>query len=293
VRRVLVTGATGFVGRHTLEPLRARGFEVHGVGSSDCDLLAPHAAAELVARLRPTHLLHLAWTAEPGAFWASPENIGHVGASLALVRAFAEAGGRRAVLAGTCAEYDWAYGFCSAGTTPLAPATLYGAAKDALRRVAEAYCATTGVELAWGRIFFAYGPHEHPARLVSSVARALLAGEEALCTSGEQVRDFLHVADVAGAFAHLVDSELEGPVDVCSGEPLSVRSLVEEVAVAAGRPDLLRLGALPPRPDEPPLLVGDARRLQGSGFRPSYGVGDGVADAVGWWRTSTSVPVAR
>lgn len=292
--RVLVTGGSGFIGRQALPALLARGHEVHAVsraGAGDervvwhaADLLHPGAAERVVAEARPARLLHLAWYAEHGRYWTSPENVRWVEASLALLRAFAAAGGERAVMAGTSAEYDWAHGFCSEGVTPLRPATLYGAAKDGLRRVAAAAAEQAGVALLWGRVFFLYGPHEHPERLVASVARALLAGRPAPVTSGAQRRDFMHVADVGGAFAALVDSGVTGAVNVASGEPVAIRNVVEELAALAGRPDLPRFGELPDRPGDPPLIMGDVRRLRDEiGFVPGHSLRSGLAATLEWW----------
>ena len=123
-------------------------------GTPPADLLAPGLAEALVREVRPTHLLHLAWYAEHHAYWTAPQNLDWVGASLRLVRAFAEQGGTRAVLAGTCAEYDWTQGVCVEGATPIRPRGLYGVAKDAVRRVVEAFAAGAGLSAAWGRIFF-------------------------------------------------------------------------------------------------------------------------------------------
>jgi nucleoside-diphosphate-sugar epimerase len=282
VSRVLVTGATGFIGRHVVEPLRAAGHEVRAVGSRDGDLLEPRVIEGLVEEARADALLHLAWYAEPGAFWTSDRNLRWVGASLDLLHAFAAAGGRRAVVAGTCAEYDWSHAFLSERETPLAPSTLYGECKVSLHRVAQRW---GGLSLAWGRVFFLYGPGEHPARLVSSVASALVRGQPAPCSSGEQVRDFLHVADVGRAFAALVDSDVEGPVNVASGEGVSVREVVTTLGELAGRPELVRLGAVPPRPGEPPELVGDIGRLRDEvGFTPAIGLREGLERTVSWWR---------
>lgn len=278
--RVLVTGATGFIGTHARAALERAG---HDVVVMRVDLLHPRAGDALVEAARATHLLHLAWYAVPGKFWSAPENAEWVKATRRLLRAFYAAGGQRVVAAGTCAEYDWeGDGVLSERDTPIRPATPYGEAKAKAFERAQGL----GGELAWGRVFFLYGPGEHPDRLVSSVARRLLAGEEAPTTEGTQVRDFMHVADVAGAFAALVDSEVTGAVNVGSGVPVTVREVFDEVARAAGRPDLLRPGALPQREGEPPKLVADVARLRDEvGFRPRYDLRTGIEDTVDWWRS--------
>jgi nucleoside-diphosphate-sugar epimerase len=302
---VIVTGASGFVGRHAVDALVAKGHEVVAVTSRETrqerrpgvrwvrsDLLQTGAAHDLMAAAPATHLLHLAWYAEHGSFWTSSQNLEWVGASLRLLRAFADAGGRRAVMAGTCAEYAWGGdGRYVEGRTPTEPATLYGAAKDGLRVIAEAYAGQESVSLAWGRVFFCFGPGEPPGRLIPSVARALLRGEEAPVTHGEQIRDFLAVDELADAFAALLDSPVEGPVNLASGEPIALHDLVAMVGEAAGRPDLIRYGALAPRPGEPPEIVADVQRLRHEvGWRPAAPLRDGVRRAVQWWRDAQPGP---
>jgi nucleoside-diphosphate-sugar epimerase len=296
-KRVLVTGATGFIGRQILAPLVRRGFTVHAVSSRSahggdlgvthhvCDLLDTSASERLLRELRATHLVHLAWYAEPGRFWTSELNLRWLGASLALFNAFATHGGQRAVVAGSCAEYDWRHGYCVEALTPSAPRTLYGASKHALQIALEAYAAQVGLSLAWGRIFFLYGPHEASGRLVSSVIDALLRGGAALCTNGQQVRDFQHVADTAGAFAALLDSGVTGVVNVASGQPCRVAELAEAIADRLEARSALRLGALATRPDEPPLLLADVRRLRNEvGWTDRYDLESGLDQTIAWWR---------
>jgi len=304
-RRVLLTGATGFLGVHTIRPLLDAGYEVHALARTpgvdphvswhSADLLDDRQAAALVAELAPDDLVHLAWCAEHGRFWNAPENSDWVAATLRLLGFFAAAGGKRAVLAGTCAEYDWGreYERCReldgphGRATPAAPATMYGIAKHAAHSVGAAYARTCGLSLAWARLFLLYGPGEDERRLVPSVARALLAGQPAAASDGLQVRDLMHVEDAAAGIVALLASDVEGPVNVASGEGVAIRAVLETIADACGHPELLRLGDFPRREAEPMRLVAATERLREEvGFTPRIGLADGLRDSVEWWRGS-------
>ena len=299
MKRVLLTGATGFIGRHCLERLLTAGYgEVHalsrnqedrigaGVHWHEANLLEPEQMQLVMAEVAPTHLLHMAWYAEPGKYWTSPENVRWLQASLSLFQAFAQHGGERIVAAGTCAEYDWSGdGICSEVSTPLVPATLYGASKHALHVMLEAFARQQNLSAAWGRVFFLYGPHEHPSRLVSSVIRSLLRGETARCSHGRQLRDFLHVADVADAFVALLDTEVRGAVNIGSGVALQLKDVIEEIGRQLKRNDLIQLNALSASENEPPVLVANVSRLaEEVGFHPRYDLSRGLEQTIDWWR---------
>jgi nucleoside-diphosphate-sugar epimerase len=234
-------------------------------------------------------MLHFAWYTAPGKYWTAIENLEWVRASLALLRSFAESGGQRVVMAGTCAEYDWTGGFCSEETTALSPSTLYGTCKHALQIMLDKYARQVQLSAAWGRLFYPYGPRERPKRFVSSVIRALLKNEPALCSHGNQQRDFLFVEDAAAAFVALLESDVRGPVNIASGQAVALSEIAYRIGEMLNRSELVHLGAISAGPEDPPLLVADVKRLEKEvGWIPRFDLDRGLARTVEWWKQSMS-----
>jgi len=290
--RVLLTGATGFIGREIVRPLLAAGAEVHTLGRRDPDVagvshhpldLVGAADVGTVRAIGATHLVHLAW--HPGRnFWTAPENLDWAAASLRLVRAFAAGGGQRAVVAGSCAEYGWGPERLDEAASPIMPATLYGTAKASLHALLAGAAADLGLSIAWPRIFFPYGPREHPQRLLGTLLDAMRRNETARFSAGTQRRDFIHVEDAAAAIAAILAAPIEGAVNVASGSAVAVRRFVEIAAAAAGMTDRLAFGTAPLPAREPPVIAGAVERLASIGFRPRFTLAEGLVDAVARFR---------
>jgi nucleoside-diphosphate-sugar epimerase len=248
------------------------------------DLLDDHDRRTLVAGVRADALVHLAWCAKPPAYWRDPDNLRWVGATLELVRAFASCGGTRVVGAGTCAEYDWRYGLCTEGLTPVNAATLYGASKAACGAVLDAYGRDAGISAAWARLFFLFGPHDSAVRLIPSLVASLSAGEPARCTAGGHYRDFLPVEDAAAAIVALLQTDVTGPVNVGSGTPRSVASMARAVASCLGRETLLTVDEAV---SEAPLVTASIERLHREvGWRPTREFAAALESTVRWWASA-------
>ena len=299
MKKVLLTGSTGYIGQFVIRRLLDKNYIVHAATSKPLgktlnknliwhrtDLLKPVEVKSLIEKTRPTHLLHFAWYVEHGKFWNAPENLDWLRASLFLAKEFAENGGKRMVTAGTCAEYDWTKsGKLSEFETPLRPQTLYGAAKASMALTLEKYAPVKYFSFASGKIFFPFGANESPNRLVPSVIRSLLENKTAKTSHGNQIRDFLYVEDVAEAFVELLESDVQGAVNVASGKGIKLKEIVETIAEINGKPELLRIGALKASPNEPPEIVADVKRLREEvGFKKDFDIRKRLEETVNWWK---------
>lgn len=298
--RVVVTGASGLIGRHAVASLAAAGHEVHAVARTApdddatdvvwhaVDLLDDDARRTLVADVAATHVLHAAWHADPADYRHSPKNLDWAIATTNLVRETAEAGAERFVGVGTCFEYDLAAGWCRETHTTMASDTVYGRAKHLTQQLVTEAAAAHDITAAWGRVFFTFGPGENPRRVIAHVISQVLAGDAADCSDGQQLRDFLPAAQVGDALAALTTSNVEGPVNICSGRPVLLADLLTEAATLAGGRDRLHLGARESSPGEPPLIAGDVSRLRDEvGWLPTRSTSDELAATVAWWREQT------
>jgi nucleoside-diphosphate-sugar epimerase len=301
--RLLITGASGFIGRHCLQALATEGHEVHAVSRRrqpesalprvtwhERNLLVPGCPTDLISEVKPECLLHLAWYTEPAKYWEGRENIEWVRASLELFHAFAEKGGSRLVAVGTCAEYGAISGECEENKTPLLPTSLYGVSKHGLERILHFWSLRTGLSSAWGRTFFLYGPYEHPSRVVAYVVLSLLRGEPALCSRGLEIFDFLHVADVASALVSLLESKVQGPVNIGSGNPLSLRYVLEEIGRQLGRLDLVQFGTRESKHATQSIWANTQRLVHEVGWKPQYDMPAGIRQTIEWWRSRTENP---
>jgi nucleoside-diphosphate-sugar epimerase len=282
--KVLMTGASGFIGRRVLAQLQRCGVETVVVGRTcpagydrefiEVDLMQPDACHTAVMRARATHLLHFAWYAEHGKFWTSPLNLRWAEATVRLVESFCSTGGRRVTVAGTCAEYDWSVGYCHEDRSRLAPATLYGIVKDATRRLVMGVCDSYRVPCTWGRIFIPYGPGEGRQRLIPSLFEVFKGRRAPFGINADGYRDFLHVDDVAQGFVILLNSETDGCYNISSGEPMQISKVVRLIAAACNADPDPVLELAPERAREPNFLVGDNSKLKATGWRPQFNLVD-------------------
>jgi nucleoside-diphosphate-sugar epimerase len=273
----LLTGATGFVGRQVLRALGAQGAQVrlvvregraNAVEKPDCveriistsDLFDEPPAWWAETCDGVDTIVHVAWYAEPGKYLTSAKNLDCLAGTLAMAKGAGIADVRRFVGIGTCFEYRLTSDDL-ATTTPLDPTTPYAAAKAAAYMALSQILPQQGMEFVWCRLFYLFGEGEDARRFVPYLHSQLKAGAVAELTSGEQIRDFLDVAQAGNLIAKTALSRIEGAANICSGEAITIRALAERIADQYGRRDLLRFGARPDNLVDPPRVVGIPTRI--------------------------------
>jgi nucleoside-diphosphate-sugar epimerase len=282
--KVLVTGANGFIGSHVVDALKARGATVSTL-VRPVDYHDRHAAEGVLRDETPSVLVHCAWRLAPeSSYLGDPANSAEVTASLQLFRLAAATSCQRVIGIGTCLEYEES-SRPVAEDAPLRPRTVYGASKAALFLAANAWAGNAGVSFSWPRLYYPFGPREAPHRLVPTVVNRLLHGERAATTSGEQRRSFLFAADAGAAIAEIALSDVRGAVNVGADGVIAVRDLVNRIAELLGRQELLDIGAIPARADDPETLWPDVGKLSSVvGWRPSRDLDTGLEETIAWWR---------
>lgn len=288
-KTLLLTGATGLIGKELVTPLLDAGFDIYAITidrenpSNGIHWLSGSLFDEAFVRgilttLRPTHLLNMAW-ATTGNYLQSDINYDFLSAGIHLAQLFAANGGKRAVFAGSCFEFQFREAPLRE-TDPLEPdRNPYTFCKNTLRETAGRIFATHGISFAYGRIFYVYGRQEAKTRLTGRIVDQLLHGEPVTITAGPLLRDYIYAKDIAGAFSALLDSPVEGPVNICSGRAVSIRDFSLTLARQLGREDLLLFQDA--CEGQPPLIIGDSTRLtQEVGYTPRFSLEKAVEEIV-------------
>jgi len=271
-QRILLTGATGFVGRQVLKSLlkedvcircivrEGKESELPVSEKLECPIITKDLFQESESWWRSAlagihTIVHAAWYAEPGKYQLSPKNLDCLLGTLVMAKAAIAIGNNRFVGIGTCFEYEQS-GEKLSTEFPLAPTSPYAAAKASVYLALSQTLPSQGVEFAWCRLFYLFGEGEDSRRLAQSIRLSMAEGREVALTAGNQVRDFLDVREAGQRIAKVAISNITGPINICSGTPATVREIAESIADEYGRRDLLKFGARPENPVDPAFIVG-------------------------------------
>lgn len=256
-KKVILTGSTGLIGKEAIIPLQNSGYEVYCLTSKECNLFDYEKVSAFFNKIKPQYLLHFAWITG-GDYLSNPINTQYVDASMNMLKAFAKNGGKTAVFSGTCFEYNFNNELLKEDS-PLNPTTLYAKSKVLLNEKATEFCKENGILFSWGRIFYVYGHNEKEGRFVQSIISKLKNDEVVQINYGQLVRDYMYTKDIASAFVALLDSKVEGNVNICNGEGISLGDFATLIASNMGKTHLLDIKKL--ETTQPKTIIGDNTKL--------------------------------
>ena len=211
-KKVILTGSTGLIGKEAVLPLKNAGFEVICLNSKICNLFNKTDIVNCFEKFDANYLIHFAWFTGEN-YLSSEINKKYLDSSLFMLEQFAKNGGKRAVFAGTCFEYQFKDTPLKE-TDPLAPQTLYAKCKVDLNKKASDFCSKNGISFGWGRIFYVYGHNEGPTRLTASILNKLKNDQPMQVNYGQLEKDYIFTKDIAQAFTTFLNSKQEKIVDI-------------------------------------------------------------------------------
>jgi nucleoside-diphosphate-sugar epimerase len=288
--KILLTGATGFIGANFIRHALARGHQVAGLARPDHPLPADLPGGKNLLWLRGTLdrppgkemamfradvCIHAAWITTPGIYLESPENFRFLDSSLQFLKLVRACGIKHIIGLGTCVEYQIGHEKLSETQTPLAQTTPYARCKNDLRLALEAEAAAENFLFSWARVFYPYGPGEHPSRLCSSIIQKLSRNEKIILKTPGSTKDYIYIDDLATALLAVAEKKFRGPINLGTGIGTTVRQIAQTLATLMGKPDLIE-EVSPPENDPLGYVVADATRLRSLGWQPGHTMEQGL-----------------
>ncbi len=313
--KIIVSGATGFIGRHCLKPLLNAGFEVHALTRTlpthdskrqllqhpalfwhAIDLQNHAKVQDLVHSISAQLLMDLAWDTTPATYLHDFNNLNWIQSSLNLTKCFIASGGQRVLGCGTCAEYDWSAGYLTEYNTPYKSGTLYSASKIALRQLTSQICKDAKTSFIWVRPFFVHGPHEHGSRFVPQLINSAIQNQSLqMPPQAHRVRDYLPIQEAANAIVASLLSQQQGDFNIASGQAIMLSDLAKTIALevgnALGQEIEVKGVAQSSINTVDDFVVGNTYRLNTLvGWQPSCNVASGLKATVQWWLEQSRQP---
>lgn len=268
-KKVLVTGATGLIGKELAKPLLEAGFDVYAITIDENNpnngihwikgnLFDENSIKLIMEEVKPEYLLNMAWCTT-GDYLKSDLNYKFLTAGLNLLKYFKDNGGKRVIFAGTCFEYKFKEEPLKETDELEVEKTVYTFCKHKLHEIAEYFCKQNNISFGYGRIFYVYGKNEDKTRLTGMIIDKLSKNEEVVIKSGSLIKDYMYSKDIANAFVALLNSDVEGSVNICTGNPISIKDFALEIGKQMGKENLIIFQDEPS--NQPPVIVGDNTRL--------------------------------
>lgn len=297
MKKILITGITGFIGKNLLETWKNDcSSELIGISSKkvkglasikyyNCDLIDKTEVLKAIVDLeKPDVLVLLAWDVTPGVYWESPRNKLWADACIRLSKIFLEAGGKLVLFAGTSASYKKNQMVYCEDFSVQDPFSLYGKEKLRASKTIQELSERYSARYIEARIFSIYGKYERENRLVTNVIKDIMEGRIVENSKWNLYRDYIYSEDAARAIKFLIENDdANGTYNISSGNPTSIRyivSYISKVLQAEGRVRFLE----PDTEDDELFMVGINEKIRSLGFRCQYDIEQGLKQSIAYIR---------
>lgn len=271
--KLLITGASGFIGKHLLEVPKLKHYEVLSPSSKELNLMDAKSISKYIRKNQPEYLIHLAWITNPGLYKTSLENVKWTRASECLFKEFYKMNGLKVVAAGTGLEYDQQWGYFLEGVTPTLPNTLYGKCKVYTNKILGLYPHS----YSWVRIFNAYGIGEPSSKIISNTISSLSKNQRVVVDNPNYIIDYIYVKDVANSIVELIYKSHRSEINLSTGIPLTNAEVVNYIGYRMDKEKLIfhndkNLDSM--------MYVGNNSKLCNMGLAPKYSLKSGIDEMI-------------
>lgn len=272
-KKVLVTGIGGLIGKELETPLKNAGFEIYAISTSkkgqnifNGNLFDTNFVKNVLCEIKPQYLLNFAWKTVDD-YLTTPDNYFYLTSSINLLYHFKKNKGKRFVSAGTCFEYNFKNEPLKETDKLFPQRNAYTYCKNTMREISEKYSKNNNISYAHGRIFYVYGKEENKNRLGGRLINNLKNNEPVIIKDGYLIRDYMCNKDIASAFVRLLDSDIEGPVNICTGKGITISEFANKYANKFQKTEFLKFEKT--NTNQPPIIVGDNSKLK---YVPKYSI---------------------
>lgn len=287
MKKVLLTGGTGLIGKEVVPFLINRGFEVYsisrykseiitGITTIQADIFNSIEIEKIISEIKPQYLLHYAWLST--GLFDDNSNFDFLIASINLLKSFVKNGGKRVVMSGTYAEYGY-HSDILVETMQAEPINIYSQCKNFTYQIAELYCKNNNISFGWMRIFSAFGKERDSRRLTGYVVEKLNANEKVVIKNGQLIRDYIYSKDIAAGSVTFLESDVEGIVNFCSGSGIKIKDFVMTIASFLKKEQLIEFENNDADNLQQQKVIGNnARLIREVKFSPQYSLQEAIKD---------------
>lgn len=286
MKKILLTGATGLIGKEVLPLLIKKNYDIYSISTKDiksdnvhwikCDIFDIDILKSVFDKYKPDYLLHFAWITG-GDYLTNEKNILYKNSSEKMLEFFKQNNGKKAIYSGSCFEYKFS-GEILKESNELESNNLYEKSKNELHDFCMNYSKNNDLNFGWGRIFYVFGHNEKQSRLTPLIMEKIKNNEEFYLSKPNNCLDYMYSKDIAKAFVEFLESDCVGDVNICSGKGVYLKDYALMIQKIMNKKDLIKYDETMP---EELNIIGDNTILKEKiGFRPEYDLYSGLKEVI-------------